>query len=182
VFQPWKIDPAKVICQYRLDDEVGSGGFGRVYRGILGTASVAVKVVGDYFLRADVAMKADFVREVSLLAELRHPCIVYFYGAHWPDAEALALADTGSDGSTADSCEDDKLEAGGAKRGKPGADPSRAFIVMELMSSNFSDAVRKYHLPASDVLQALRDVAEALRFMHSKGVVHIDVKAENGLV
>jgi serine/threonine protein kinase len=54
--------------------------------------------------------------------------------------------------------------------------------VMELMFSNLSDAVPNYLLPASDVPQALRDVAEALRFMRSKEIVHMAVKAENVLV
>jgi TPR repeat protein len=180
LFEPWRIDPARV--SYRLDKEIGAGGFGRVYKGKLGNASVAVKVVNAALLSADVSLKADFLREASLLAELRHPCIVEFLGAYWPDAEALELADARSADSGSDGDEEEERGAGVAKRGKPGADPSRAYIVMELMSCSLVDAGAKYCLSAIDVTQAIYDVAEALRFMHSKGIVHMDVKAENVLV
>jgi serine/threonine protein kinase len=127
-------------------------------------------------------LKADFLREASLLAELRHPCSVEFLGAYWPDAAASGLADARSADSRSDSDEEEERGSGGVKRGKPGADPSRAFIVMELMLCSLVDAVVKYCLSASDVWRALCDVAEALRFMHSKGIVHMDVNAENVLV
>jgi hypothetical protein len=58
LFEPWKVDPARV--SYRLDKEIGAGGFGRVYKGKLGTASVAVKVINAALLSADVSLKADF--------------------------------------------------------------------------------------------------------------------------
>jgi serine/threonine protein kinase len=44
------------------------------------------------------------------------------------------------------------------------------------------DALAKYCLPTRDVRQALYDVAEALRFLHSKGIAHLNVNAENVLV
>jgi TPR repeat protein len=122
------------------------------------------------------------LREASLLAALRHPCIVEFRGAYWPDAEALELVDARIADSSSDVDEEEDRWAGGANRGRPGADPSRAFIVTELMSCNLMDAAAKFGLAASDVWQVLRDVAGALRFMHSKGVAHMDVKAENVLV
>jgi serine/threonine protein kinase len=176
LFEPWKVDPARV--SYRLDREVGSGGFGRVYKGMLDQQVVAVKVVHDAFVTADVELKADFLREASLMSELRHPCIVDFLGAYWPDAEALAHAH----GSSSESDDSDERSSGGGNHGRDKADPSRAFIVMELLTCNLFVASSQYSLSANDVLQALRDIAEALRFMHSKGVVHMDVKAENVLV
>jgi serine/threonine protein kinase len=131
LLEPWKVDPAQV--SYILDKEIGARGYGRVYEGRLGIASVAVKVVSAALMSADVMLKADILREVSLLAELRHPCIVEFRGAYWPDAVALELADAHSAEISSDSDEKEDRGAGGPKRGKPGSDPSRAFIVMELL-------------------------------------------------
>jgi hypothetical protein len=42
LFVPWMVDPTRV--SYRLSEEIGAGGFGHVYNGKFGTASVAVKV------------------------------------------------------------------------------------------------------------------------------------------
>jgi hypothetical protein len=131
---------------------------------------------------ADVELRADFLREASLMSELRHPCIVDFLGAYWPDAEALALADAHAHGSGSESDDDDDRGSGGGNHGRGNTDLSRAFIVMELLTCNLVDASSQYSLSANDVRQALCDIAEALRFMHSKGVVHMDVKAENVLV
>jgi serine/threonine protein kinase len=127
-------------------------------------------------------LKGDVLREASLLAELRHPCIVEFLGAFWPDTVASEHTDARSADRNSDSDEEVELGPGGVKRGEPSADPSRAFIVMELMFCSLVDAVVKYSLSGSDVWRGLCDVPEALRFMHSKGIVHMDVKAGNVLV
>jgi serine/threonine protein kinase len=177
---PWTVDPARV--SYRPNKEIGAWRLGRVYKGKLGIESVAVKVVHAASMSADVSLKAEFLREASLLAELRHPCIIEFRGAYWPDAEALELTDARIADSVSDRNEVEGREAGGAEGRNHGADASRAFIVTELMSCSLVDAVTNSSLSASDVWQALCDVAEALRFMHSKGIVHMDVKAENIMV
>jgi hypothetical protein len=61
-------------------------------------------------------LKSNFLLEASLLAELRHPCIVEFHGAYWPDAEALEHADARNATSRSDSDEKEERGAGDAKR------------------------------------------------------------------
>jgi serine/threonine protein kinase len=159
LFEPWKIDPARV--SYHLHKEIGAGGFGRVFKGKLDNCPVAVKVVNVGLLDANIDLRPDFLREASLLSSVQHPCIVVFLGAYWPGAKSLARAcadDSSSDGDEHDGC-----DAGGGNSGQELADPSRAFIVMELMSCNLEQAQRRYTLYDSEVRQALCDVTEALR-------------------
>ena len=65
---------------YELLDEVGAGGFGRVYRARdLGLErDVAIKVLHPS-LTADPAVMERFRREAQLAARLRHPSIVSIY-------------------------------------------------------------------------------------------------------
>lgn len=73
------------LGQYTLDDEIGSGGFGTVYRGhhALLRRPVAVKVLSPF---ADEAAIARFKREVQMTCQLTHPNTIalYDYG-HTPD-------------------------------------------------------------------------------------------------
>ena len=65
---------------YELLDEIGAGGFGRVYRGRdLGLErEVAIKVLHPS-LTADPAVMERFRREAQLAARVRHPSIVNIY-------------------------------------------------------------------------------------------------------
>src|ERR671934_209631 len=65
---------------YELLEEIGTGGFGRVYRARdLGLErDVAIKVLHPS-LTADAAVRERFHREAQLAARLRHPSIVSIY-------------------------------------------------------------------------------------------------------
>src|SRR5205823_2567704 len=65
---------------YELLEEIGTGGFGRVYRARdLGLErDVAIKVLHPS-LTADAAVSERFRREAQLAARLRHPSIVSIY-------------------------------------------------------------------------------------------------------
>jgi TPR repeat protein/serine/threonine protein kinase len=190
LLEPWKVDPARV--RYNLRKEIGAGGYGRVYRGRFDNDAVAVKVVTPDLVAGDESLKADFLREASLMLEMRHPCIVEFLGAYWPDDDHLRRGSTTVNGLADLDISDDEESSssrstsgrGGAEfHGQDQADPSRAFILSELMSCNLHIARSMGYLQnVSDIRQGLCDVAEALHYMHSMGVVHMDVKAENVLV
>src|SRR5438045_2266123 len=72
-----------VLGQYRILDEVGRGGMGRVFKAehrTMGRA-VALKVLAPDLLRTDRAQEL-FLREVRAAAQLVHPNIVTAYDAN----------------------------------------------------------------------------------------------------
>ncbi|KAA8499808.1 Serine/threonine-protein kinase STY46 [Porphyridium purpureum] len=60
--------------------QLGQGGFGTVYKAFLDGKTVAVKKMHSNALR-DRKQVEEFKREVAVLHALRHPNILYFYGA-----------------------------------------------------------------------------------------------------
>jgi serine/threonine protein kinase len=178
LLEPWKVDPSRLQVSYGLIDEIGAGGFARVYKGILDNCTVAVKVLNKDLVDETDGMKADFFREATLMSELRHPCILEFLGAYWPDDEAVRANNRAQRLSRSDNSNDEQDDS------RPDqAHRSRAFILTELMDFNIKEVISKRILvEESDLQRALCDVAEALYFMHKRGVVHMDVKAENVLV
>ncbi len=70
---------APVIKGYRIIEEVGSGGLGRVFKGIdLKTGqTVAVKVLHDKFVRSQKFL-GIFHRELLIVSRLRHKNIVNY--------------------------------------------------------------------------------------------------------
>ncbi|HMP81883.1 MAG TPA: serine/threonine protein kinase [Verrucomicrobiota bacterium] len=77
---------AKQLGQYALDEKIGAGGFGSVYRAhhALMRRPVAVKLLN--MEKADDYIKARFEREVQLTSQLTHPNTIalYDYG-HTPE-------------------------------------------------------------------------------------------------
>ena len=64
-----------------LFQEIGSGGFGRIYRArwLINDHIVAVKVLHSTHLNNET--RQIFFNELSVLNSVRHPNIVTFYGA-----------------------------------------------------------------------------------------------------
>ena len=84
--------PGETIAGYRVEDVLGGGGMGIVYRATqlsLGR-TVALKVLAPH-LSADPGFRARFRREAALQARLEHPHIVTVYEAGESD-EGLFLA------------------------------------------------------------------------------------------
>ncbi len=71
-----------VLGQYRILDEIGRGGMGRVFKALHVTMHrpVAIKVLSSKFLKTERAHKL-FQREVRAAAKLVHPNIVTAYDA-----------------------------------------------------------------------------------------------------
>ncbi|KRZ07957.1 Serine/threonine-protein kinase TNNI3K, partial [Trichinella zimbabwensis] len=73
-----------------LQESVGSGSFGKVYKCVLNNRTVAVKRYRSWSVgsKSDVKM---FCREVSIMSRLNHPNILQFIGACLDDPSQFAL-------------------------------------------------------------------------------------------
>jgi serine/threonine-protein kinase len=132
--------------RYRLVRQLGEGGMAIVYAAedVRHHRQVAVKVLRP---ELGAALGAErFVREIEIVAGLRHPHV-------------LPLYDSG--------------EADGF-----------LYYVMPLVEGETLRAriERERQLPIDDALRFAREIADALAYAHSRGVVHRDIKPENILI
>ena len=82
VFVPaFSLEPGSSIGSYRIEELIGAGGMGEVYRARDGTLErdVAIKVLRPHFA-SDSERVARLLREARLLAALNHPNIAAIYG------------------------------------------------------------------------------------------------------
>jgi serine/threonine protein kinase/Tol biopolymer transport system component len=138
------------IGAYRIIDPLGAGGMGEVYR------------AHDTKLDREVALKilpaefvddpdrlARFTRESHVLASLNHPNIAAIYGS---------VDSSPSDAGT----------------------PRPEALVLELVSGpTLADRIADGRLAVDEALTIARQVAEALRAAHERGVIHRDLKPAN---
>ncbi|MBN2340506.1 MAG: serine/threonine protein kinase [Deltaproteobacteria bacterium] len=143
----------RVIGDYRIDQFVGMGGMGVVYRGVhLKTNhEVAVKLLNPQSTGATPSSDVDneivqrFKREADALKRLEHPNIV-------------KLLDAG---------EHDHIH----------------YLVTEYMNGKDLAKVLRTERPSPErITKILVQVCDALQFAHEHGVVHRDIKPANILV
>ena len=132
---------------YELDQEIGRGGMGIVYRARDRRLKrhVAIKLLPpELSFRRDV--RSRFLREAETAAQLSHPNIVPIYSVD---------------------------EVG-----------NLVFFVMACIDGdNLATLVQKRGpLPVDSVRRWLGEVADALSYAHSRGVVHRDIKPDNILL
>jgi TolB-like protein len=148
--------------RYAVDRELGRGGMATVYlaEDLKHHRKVAIKVLDPDLARALGAER--FLREVEITAKLNHPHI-------------LPLLDSGRIGDQA------------ARQPDVASAQSTAEFLFYVMPYVEGETLRERmdregQLPLEDALSITREVAAALGYAHSQGVIHRDIKPENVLL
>ncbi|KAL8158252.1 serine/threonine-protein kinase 52-like [Apium graveolens] len=166
----WEIDLSKLQIKYL----VARGTYGTIYRGTYDNLDVAVKVLdwgedGVATTTETTTLRASFQQEVAVWHQLEHPNVTKFIGASMGTSD-LKIPENASSSSDALS----NL-------------PARACcVVVEYVPGGTLKSLlfknRKKKLPFKVVVQLALDLARGLSYLHSKKIVHRDVKAENMLL
>ena len=150
-----KADPGLLGGRYRLLDVIGRGGMAEVRRATdtkLGRP-VAVKLLLDGTGEDDD--RTRFIAEARMLARLSHTGLVTVFDAGFGAASATA---------------------------EPPGSPGQAVLVMELVEgATMAQLMADGPLPLAEVAAIGAQVAEALAYVHARGVVHRDIKPANVL-
>lgn len=144
--------------RYQLGDVIGRGGMAEVYRAsdLKLARPVAVKILLDG--AGDDTDRQRFIAEARTLAMLSHSGLVTVLDAGFGSSRQQRAV-TG------------------------GGDDDRPFLVMELVSGpTLAEVMKKGPLRLEDVAPIAAQVADALAYVHERGVVHRDVKPGNVLI
>ncbi|XP_078431031.1 serine/threonine-protein kinase 52-like [Wolffia australiana] len=161
----WEIDPFKLTVK----GAIARGTFGAVHRGVYDGVDVAVKLLewGEEGGRSEAeiaSLRAAFTQEVAVWHKLDHPNVTKFVGA--------IMGFSGLEIRT--------------EAGQLGMPANVYCVVLEylpggtLKSFLIRNSCKK--LPFKVVMQIAIDLARGLSYLHSKKIVHRDVKTENMLM
>lgn len=142
----------ELIAQYRIIEEIGAGGMGKVYKALDTKLdrNVAVKVLRPELLR-DRDKVRRFRQEAKAASSLNHAAIVTVF------------------------------DVGEAKRSDD-ADQSVDFIVMEFVEGESLRQKLRQRLPLAKRLELVAKIADGMAAAHAAGVVHRDLKPDNIII
>jgi serine/threonine protein kinase len=173
--------PRVLAGRYHLVRPLARGGMAEVWEGQDDVLSrpVAVKILMPH-LTADPALRERFRREAITAARLVHPCIVAVFDAGVEQGDFVEAAG----GTVVPSVQSVDWPAGRDAEQWWWGPSGTAFIVMELVpGQTLRDLLRERgSLPPPLAVAIAGQVADALAYAHSLGLVHRDIKPANVLL
>ena len=151
------LQPKQQLAGYEIDEMVGKGGMGEVYRArqLSMDRVVALKILAPRLVKQDPIFAKRFVEEARAAGRLNHPNII-------------AVHDVG------------KAPMPGATAGDADLD----YFSMEFVDGeSVKDVIeRQEFCPLSVVAQVINGMTEAMVYAEAQGIVHRDIKPDNIMI
>ena len=160
--------------RYAIEREIGRGGMATVYlaEDLKHRRKVAVKVLDPELARALGAER--FLREVEITAQLNHPHVLPLYDS--------GMTVEGVQGRS-EAVGDDQGDVTAPDRPQRPSTALLYYVMPYVEGETLRERMtREGQLPLDDALEIAREVAAALSYAHSQGVIHRDIKPENVLL
>ena len=151
----------KKVGRYRVLEKIGSGGMGEVYlaEDTVSGDKAALKILPPYYA-ANPELRARFIHEIESVEKLDHPNIIRIVGRS-EESELLCFAMEYAEGGSL------------AQRLKEMREPLEdGDDTSKILSSGY----------ITSTLEKFIRLADALGHMHSKGMIHRDIKPGNILL
>ena len=138
----------------RAGDKLGGGQEGIIYRSEYDGTPIAYKrILKPYATSGILAIK-----EIVILSNLDHPNIVKLIGVLYGDSRYKVL------GSVERRVDDEVA------------------IALELATSNLDQYIKMYVIDEINMIHIMYQMLDAVRYVHSIGILHRDIKPDNFLV
>ncbi|KAF9023560.1 hypothetical protein BDZ89DRAFT_1069806 [Hymenopellis radicata] len=177
--------PSWTITRFEVDREakIGIGFFSDVYKGTWRDRTVAIKVL------AETTPRNLFIREVGIWKTLSHPNVLELYGASSASGDPpwFFVSPYEQNGTLTEylrQVEEFRYSMGNISALARTKEESLAVPVSQgrVRSGSGSVEVVEYDTKGLDLLKFLYEIAKGMQYLHSKGVLHGDLKASNVLV